>query len=93
MSNSSIEKLEEKINRIVQHMDSLGEGSQALEHANAELKNELEERDRLIMALEARCEQYESKSFKAESNLRNVEEMKDKISSLLEKLDRLDSML
>ena len=93
MNPSSIEKLEEKINQIFQQMNSLKETSQGLEQANAELKKQLEEKDRLIVDLETRCERYESQTQQAVTDHSREEEIRERISNVLEKLDQLESMI
>jgi len=93
MNLTNIERLEEKINQIILQMKSLKEKNDVLISENAELKSMLDDRNKLIQNLETQLSQMKQQTLETDLFRENEEKVKEKISSMLEKLDQLEAIL
>lgn len=93
MNFSNIEKLEEKVNQVVQQVKFLREKNQELTRENTELKSMLEDRNRLIQTYEEQIDQLKQQRQDSSQFLAREEQIRAKISGMLEKLDQLESMI
>ncbi|HDL17902.1 MAG TPA: hypothetical protein ENH29_02490 [Bacteroidetes bacterium] len=93
MNLSNIERLEEKINHIVQQMQTLKERNRELEQRNIEFSSMLEDRNRLIQANEAEIDHLKQQMQNSLQFQEQEERIKQKITQMLSKLDQLESMV
>ena len=93
MNLTNIERLEEKINQIILQVKSQKEKNDVLISENAELKSMLDDRNKLIQNLETQLSQMKQQTLETDLFRENEEKVKEKISSMLEKLDQLEAIL
>ncbi len=93
MDLSNIELLEEKINQIVPQMKLLKDKNQELEQENLEMKSMLADRDKLIESFEINIDQLKLQSQDSSQFQEREEQIKEKITNMLEKLDQFESMV
>lgn len=93
MNGSNIEQLEAKIGQVIERMRSLSDDSHNLEKENLELRSVLADKDRVISDLEARCEQYQADSAQSQPAASHSREIKKHLSSVLKKVDQLESLI
>jgi len=93
MNLSNIERLDEKINQIILQLKSLKETNEVLSRENAEMKTMLDDRNKLIQNLETQLSQLKQQSMETDLFRKNEEKIKEKISTMLEKLDQLEAIL
>jgi chromosome segregation ATPase len=93
MNFSNIERLEEKVNQVVQQITFLKDKNKEIEQENTELKSMLEDRNRLIQSYEEQIDQLKQQTQESSLFKEKEEEIKGKISGMLGKLDQLESMI
>ena len=93
MNFSNIERLEEKVNQVVQQITFLKNKNKEIEHENTELKSMLEDRNSLIQSYEEQIDLLKQQTQESSSFKEKEEEIKGKISGMLGKLDQLESMI
>ncbi len=93
MSVSSIDRLEERLNYFIEQFKDIKTKYTELLAQNRELQSKLEDREQLIQQLEQKIEQYKQHSVETSQVREREEIIRNKIANLLEKLDKLESML
>lgn len=93
MNFSNLERLEEKVNQVVQQITFLKDKNRELEQENSELKSMLEDRNKLIQSYEEQIDQLKKQTQESFLFKEKEEQIKEKISGMLNKLDQLELMI
>ncbi len=93
MEFSNLEKLEQKLSSFVIRINKVLEENKLLKEQNAELVTLLRDRDRVVQQLEEEIVQLREVQFNQQENQEKDEQIRKKISEMLQKLDVLENSI